>query len=86
MIYKIRRPDGMFSTGGAWPTFNKTGKVWVKLCNLNSHLALLKGRNRLDKYSDCEIVEFELNEIDKKDIELDEKRSDDSVPQSYLTL
>jgi uncharacterized short protein YbdD (DUF466 family) len=34
--YRIRRDDGMYSTGGRHPSWNKKGKVWKKLSHLRN--------------------------------------------------
>lgn len=54
-VYKIRRKsDGLFSTGGCWPTFKANGKAWSTKGALNGHLS------QNPKYVDCEIVEYAL--------------------------
>jgi hypothetical protein len=68
IVYKIRRKsDGLFSMGGSTPNFNKTGKIWKKKGHLTSHLSQLwNGRGGFGKqhvYIDCEIVPYELSEI-----------------------
>ena len=68
--YKIRRRfDGLFSTGGMSPSFNKIGKVWKKLGHFKSHLAQIRpyrdsgiGQNFGKEYKDCEVVEYEMVE------------------------
>lgn len=41
-IYRIRRKrDGLFSSGGMNPRFNKKGKIWQGLGPLKNHLNLL---------------------------------------------
>lgn len=40
--YKIRNPQGLFSTGGSTPRWTKRGKTWVALNHLNAHLALIR--------------------------------------------
>ena len=69
-IYKIRRKsDGLFSTGGMCPSFNKVGKVWKQIGHFKSHLAQLKpygnqpiGKNFASEYRNCEVVEYEMVE------------------------
>jgi len=41
-IYKIRNPQGLFSTGGATPSWSRRGKTWVALNHLNAHLTLIR--------------------------------------------
>ena len=66
IVYKIRRKtDGLFSTGGLRTKFSKVGKTWNKLNHVNSHIAMLiEGKTKSPQvYDDCELVEFEINEI-----------------------
>jgi len=41
-LYKIRNPQGLFSTGGTTPSWSKRGKTWVALNHLNAHLTLVR--------------------------------------------
>jgi len=69
-IYKIRNSDGLFSTGGHRPHFQKHGKHWTSVSNLERHLFQILAppkRTTSNKfppsvYLGCEIVEFELVE------------------------
>lgn len=62
IVYKIRRNgDGLFSSGGRWPSFSKTGKIWKQKGHLTSHLGQLD-RHRKTVYDNCEIVPYELVE------------------------
>jgi len=69
-IFKIRRKtDGLFSQGGSRPGFNKIGKMWKQKGHLTSHLNIVARQRpylRDDKlaYDDCELVTFELTEIE----------------------
>ncbi|CAB4131425.1 hypothetical protein UFOVP276_194 [uncultured Caudovirales phage] len=38
LVYKIRRPDGLFSTGGCEPRFTKAGKTWRSIGHVKTHL------------------------------------------------
>ncbi len=59
-MFKIRNKDGLFSNGGTWPEWTKTGKVWRQRGHLSNHLAQVS-RNI---YSETDvIVEFEMIEI-----------------------
>lgn len=69
-VYKIRRvTDGLFSTGGDTPTFDKAGKVWRKLAHVRSHFAVTGDWRKprvnpgADAYPDCLVVEYELREV-----------------------
>jgi len=70
-IYKIRRKsDGFFSIGGSYPSFNKDGKLWTNLGHLKRHLSILTVRTIDYKYSDCDIVEYELREIESSKVSI----------------
>lgn len=44
-VYMIRRKsDGLFSSGGATPTFSKVGKMWRNLNTFHNHLSMFKYR------------------------------------------
>lgn len=52
-VYKIRRKsDGLFSSGGNWPSFSKKGKEWKQ----QGHLTNSLNQARRDLYQDCELV------------------------------
>jgi hypothetical protein len=38
LVYKIKNQDGLFSTGGTRPYFNKTGKTWSNIGHIKTHL------------------------------------------------
>lgn len=54
-VYMIRRKsDGLYSTGGTRPSFQKAGKHWRSLANVRKHLCVAT-------YQDtCEIVRYQL--------------------------
>lgn len=59
-VWKIRRKsDGLFSTGGTWPSFTKKGKEWKTLSALSSHI--VQSHRHYDGYhdGDLEIVHYE---------------------------
>lgn len=41
-IFKIRNPQGLFSTGGSTPTWSRKGKTWVALNHVRAHLTLVR--------------------------------------------
>lgn len=50
-IFKIRNPEGLFSTGGSRPTWSRKGKTWVALNHLRAHLTLIRDeRDRMLKF------------------------------------
>lgn len=65
-IYKIKRiSDGLYSTGGQWPTFTKTGKNWTGLGPLKNHLHIVESwydshPNSVNVYTDCVVEVFDL--------------------------
>lgn len=64
-LYRIRRKeDGLFSTGGGNVYFTKQGKLWTNIGHIKSHLrAGMKNGKPMSVYKDCEIVEYELTEL-----------------------
>jgi hypothetical protein len=60
-IYKIRRPDGLFSTGGAYPGFNKKGKIWRQKGHITNHLNQV---SRSGAYTGAVIVTYEIVETE----------------------
>ena len=77
-IYMIRRmTDGLFSTGSAYPSFNKRGKMWKSVGSVKAHMLMVMGNYGVvdyngdfhpDKYyeghnpyKDCEVVESEIS-------------------------
>lgn len=68
-VYKIRRiADGLYSTGGTSPKWNKHGKTWNTVGHIKNHLAMFKEYNYdirgyvsvlADYYTGCEIVVYE---------------------------
>ena len=59
--WKIRRSDGLFSTGGRWPNFNEKGKIWYNRGGLTSHVnSVVHDRFSSEVYFDCEVVEYEV--------------------------
>lgn len=59
MYYKIRRKkDGLYSSGGVYPTFVEHGFRWLERKHLVGHLDFAIGRQP-DVYRGCEILEVE---------------------------
>jgi hypothetical protein len=64
-VYKIRRKtDGLFSSGGTYPTFSKKGKTWTGRGHVTSHLSQFGERKKEQYYKDCEVVCIEIQEVD----------------------
>ena len=72
-VYKIRFPDGTFSTGGSSPKRSKKGKTWNSLGNIKSHLRLLWKQSC---YQDAEIIVFEVTEVDTGTISISDVMTD----------
>jgi hypothetical protein len=68
-MFKVRDPDGKFSTGGGWPDFTKKGKTWTGTGPLRSHFTQsiektnYSRAKRKDTYDDCEVVEYRMIEV-----------------------
>ena len=65
-LYKIRnKKTGLYSVGGVDGRFSKVGKVW-KMGPVKLHLMLIQNRPcglpGLERYKDCEVVEYEMHE------------------------
>jgi hypothetical protein len=60
MIYKIRNPHGLYSTGGSPHriTWTKQGKTWVALNHLRAHLKLSQSDPAYNPYVGCVVEEF----------------------------
>ena len=62
-VFKIRRDDGLFSTGGQRPRFAKRGKSWATRAHVNQHLAQFNSRFMHGMpYQNCELVRYEFVE------------------------
>jgi hypothetical protein len=89
-VYKIRRKsDGLYSTGGHYPSFTVKGKVWNSKSALHNHLnfnptttTYSYSQNpfigaqyeKHDAYAGCELVEIEVVQTEKTSIKLDDYR------------
>jgi hypothetical protein len=61
--YKIKNSDGLYSNGGLFPVFNRTGKIWPTHDRLMKHLKLFRRhKDRRKEYDDCVIVEVDYDE------------------------
>ena len=82
-IFRIRRvSDGLYSTGGYIPTFNKKGKSWRRLGDVKAALSIASRYYKsyretcsLEKnpvpfwYDGCMVVEYLLQEINAVSID-----------------
>lgn len=71
-LYKIRhRETGLYSTGGQWPSWTRSGKTWTTLGTLRSHLAQHLGDKRHRRATDMsqwQVVEIEVREVAHHDV------------------
>lgn len=69
VVYKIRRrSDGWYSKGGVYAFFSKYGKTWNTIGHLKRHLAQMTKERQLACYADCEIVEYEEQDVERQTI------------------
>ena len=77
-IYKIRRrSDGLYSTGGAHPSFSKKGKTWDTLGHVSSHVGNNLGnygdiKKSIPAYVDCELIEIIVRHEDSAKLDMAE--------------
>ena len=75
--YKIQRDDGLFSTGGNFPSFHVSGKTWFKLGHVKSHITntatrlAVRGHWRWP-YENARVVEYELTDTGAYPVDLAE--------------
>lgn len=60
-LFRIQNTDGYFSTGGSYPRWSKTGKVWLKLAHVKAHLAMLSRRNP-HPYLNASVIEYTIGD------------------------
>lgn len=63
IVYRIKRADGLLSTGGRYPSFHKNGKAWRTKGALSNHVSQLGNHGR-QAYLNCVVIESELVETD----------------------
>lgn len=69
-FYKIYNVDtGLYSTGGYYPQFEKIGKRWTNKTGVSNHIRLAEHSY---KNKNIEIIEIELQEINKQTYTFDE--------------
>lgn len=68
-VYKIQNKEGLFSKGGRWPMFTKTGKTWSNIGHLKTHL--MQFTTFPKQYQGCEIVEIEYKPVEGSKIPID---------------
>lgn len=68
-VYKIRDENGLYSTGGQTPEFNKNGKIWNNIGHVKNHLRQLFDRTdyrrkQYEMYDNAEIIAIEISETE----------------------
>lgn len=68
--YKIKnKSTGLYKSAGSYGGWHKEGKTWTNLGRLRAHLTLsLNGRIIHEALTDWEIIEYEVKQIDIKNI------------------
>lgn len=68
--YKIKnKKTGLYKTGGSWNKWSRDGKLWTALGQIRAHLTMnLNGRIIHDALENWEVIEYEVREIDYKNI------------------
>lgn len=54
-VFRIKNPEGKYSTGGIRPSFTNTGKKWYYLNTIKAHLAQFSTEQLEEVYGDCEV-------------------------------
>lgn len=58
-VYKIQdKTTGLYSCGGSYPRFSKTGKAWTNIGHLKNHFRQLEEDRKGFYDTNCQIVEF----------------------------
>ena len=66
IFYKIQNAEGLFSTGGYYPSFDEEGKMWKSIGALKAHITMVMKRVSSlfeNPYLNCRVVEFELLQL-----------------------
>lgn len=63
-VYKIRNADGLFSTGGSSPRWDKKGKTWSGLGPLKLHLDMFQEPSRQAFYKGAIVCCYELRLVE----------------------
>jgi hypothetical protein len=61
-VYKIRNPEGLFSTGGRQPRWTETGHVFTSLTDLLQHLSFHGSAPYMEKLV---VVEYEVTRVER---------------------
>lgn len=76
-MYKILDlKTGLYSRGGTWPSWNKTGKIWKRKCDLTNHLNIVneeanrRGSHHHERYKNSMIIEYEIVQVAKHYVDL----------------
>lgn len=73
-VYRIRRADGLYSTGGSNPRWTAKGKTWSGTGPLKNHLHFIRNswatRAYGNPYKDAELVAFVVSEEESARLDL----------------
>ena len=69
-MFKIRFPDGQYSTGGMDPKRSKTGKIWRGVGPFHSHLQQVKVYAGLSIYKGCVVETYKTERYENPAIGL----------------
>ncbi len=69
-IFKIRRiSDSLFSAGGPFPTFDKSGKIWKSIGAVKCHIKLVRSYYSRIRYDNTEVIEYMPVEVNTVSME-----------------
>ena len=72
ILFKIRdKETGLYSKGGMYPMWSKTGKVWKRQGHLSSHFSQLSANAR-DFYKNAEVIKIVVTEAEIESIPVSE--------------
>jgi hypothetical protein len=83
-MFKIKNSEGLFSTGGQWPTFTASGKIFAKRGHVTSHLSQMTDKEKARFYTGCTVVEFEMVETGEVFDALDWRPLDSTIRAKQL--
>jgi hypothetical protein len=82
LVYKIKNPLGLYSSGGMCPSFNKTGKTWSSRGHVSSHLAQFADKEKHVYYTNCVVVAIEIKEEECEEINVSEWKNSDKTERA----
>ena len=82
LVYKIKNPLGLYSSGGMNPSFNKTGKTWSSRGHVSNHLAQFTDKEKHKYYNNCTVVTIEIKEEECEEINVSEWKNSDKTERA----